>query len=76
MAGAVSFFGASLVSLAACEKCNGLDHTPLYKFLLSKVGQDWDDIYSEAVAWLDKDEPIFRLVALQPEDGERYMRTG
>ncbi|WP_417700851.1 hypothetical protein [Pseudophaeobacter sp.] len=53
-----------------------MDHTPLYKFLLSKVGQDWDDIYSEAVAWLDKDEPIFRLVALQPEDGERYMRTG
>ncbi|WP_375697911.1 hypothetical protein [Pseudophaeobacter sp. TrK17] len=55
---------------------HGLDYTPLYRFLLSKVGQDWDDVYSEAVARLDTEDPIFRMVALQPEDGERYVRTG
>ena len=26
----------------------GLDYTPLYKFLLSKVGCKWDEVYSEA----------------------------
>lgn len=34
----------------------GLDFTPLYKFLLSKVGQDWDKVYSEAVSRLDGNE--------------------
>ncbi len=41
----------------------GLDYTPLYKFLLSKVGQDWDKIHSEAISRLDKEEPIYYLVA-------------
>jgi hypothetical protein len=34
----------------------GLDFTPLYKFLLSKVGKDWDKVYSEAVSRLDGNE--------------------
>ena len=40
----------------------GLDFTPLYMFLLSKVGQNWDDIYSEAVSRLPYSDPIFHLV--------------
>lgn len=54
----------------------GLDYTPLFRFLLSKVGQDWGSVYSEAVARLDKEEPIFRLVALHKEDRQAYVRTG
>ncbi len=42
----------------------GLDYTPLYRFLLSKVGKPWDDVYSEAVSRLDKEEPIFYIVDL------------
>ena len=41
----------------------GLDYTPLYKFLLSKVGEDWDLVHSEALSRLDKEEPIYHIVA-------------
>ena len=37
----------------------GLDYTPLFKFLLSKVGQDWDEVFSEAKSRVNKSEPIF-----------------
>ncbi len=37
----------------------GLDYTPLFKFLLSKVGHEWDSVFSEAVSRLDKTEPIY-----------------
>lgn len=30
------------------NKRRGLDFTPLYMFLISKIGQKWDEIYSEA----------------------------
>lgn len=49
----------------------GLDYTPLYKFLLSKIGQDWTAIHSEAVSRLDKQEPIYYLVKLNKE-GHSY----
>ena len=42
---------------------HGLDYTPLYRFLLSKVGQDWAEVHSEAVARLDREDPIWRMVA-------------
>ncbi len=42
---------------------HGLDYTPLYRFLLSKVGCDWNEVHSEAVSRLDTQEPIFHLVA-------------
>lgn len=42
---------------------NGLDYTPLFRFLLSKVGEDWDTVHSEAVSRLDKEEPIYWMVA-------------
>lgn len=55
---------------------NGLDYTPLYRFLLSKVGQDWDAVHSEAVARLDGAEPIFHMVALREDDEQDYIRSG
>lgn len=41
----------------------GRDYTPLFKFLLSRVGADWTQTHREAVARLDKAEPIFWMVA-------------
>ncbi|ORE90280.1 hypothetical protein ATO4_21902 [Aurantimonas sp. 22II-16-19i] len=54
----------------------GLDYTPLFRFLLSKVGQDWDAVHSEAVSRLDTAEPIFWLVALTEGDREAFVRVG
>jgi len=54
----------------------GLDYTPLFKFLLSKRGQKWSDVYSEAVARLDRSEPIFWLVANREHERQRYVRYG
>lgn len=54
----------------------GYDYTPLFKFLLSKVGEKWDEIYSEAKSRLDKEEPIFWLVALHPDEREDFIRCG
>lgn len=54
----------------------GLDYTPLFRFLLSKVGENWDDIFSEAKSRLDKTDPIFWMVALREEDKKDYIRIG
>lgn len=54
----------------------GLDYTPLFMFLLSKVGKDWDSIHSEAVKRLDKEEPIFYLVARNEEEKKDVVRCG
>lgn len=54
-------------SMKKCDK-RGLDYTPLYKFLLSKVGQDWDAIHSEAISRLDKEEPIYYMVARNEDE--------
>ncbi len=54
----------------------GLDYTPLFRFLLSRVGRKWDEIYSEAIARLDRNDPIFWLVALHEDDAQAYIRTG
>lgn len=55
---------------------HGLDYTPLFRFLLSKVGEDWSDTYSEAVTRLDRSEPIFWMVATSKKDGRPYVRIG
>ncbi|MBM1633898.1 hypothetical protein JQV27_13175 [Sulfitobacter mediterraneus] len=55
---------------------HGLDYTPLFKFLLSKVGQNWDEVHSEAVSRLDNDEPISWLVSETKEEGRPFVRTG
>ena len=63
----------------AKDRQHGLDYTPLYQFLLSKVGADWDDVYREAVSRLpndshrDRDEPIYRIVARLPKDKRDYV---
>lgn len=48
----------------------GFDYTPLFKFLLSRVGQDWDTVFSEAVSRLDKKEPVFWIVDMHYEPGD------
>lgn len=57
-------------------KQHGLDYTPLYKFLLSKVGRQWDEVYSEVIARLDKKEPIFWMVAIQDKGRKNYFCSG
>jgi hypothetical protein len=54
----------------------GLDYTPLYRFLLSNVGQDWPAVHSEAVSRLDRTDPIFHMVAIREEDREMFFRAG
>lgn len=53
----------------------GLDYTPLFKFLLSKVGQNFDEVYSEAMQRLEfsnNDNPIFWMVV--PENDRFGLR--
>ena len=58
------------------KKERGLDYTPLFKFLLSKVGNNWNEVFSEAKSRLDKQEPIFWAVALNEEEKKDYIRVG
>ncbi|MCL2075657.1 MAG: hypothetical protein FWH15_04315 [Betaproteobacteria bacterium] len=50
------------------KKRRGLDYTPLFKFLLSKVGHEWNAVHAEAVRRLDRSDPIFWLVALHEHE--------
>ncbi|OLZ58457.1 hypothetical protein [Amycolatopsis keratiniphila] len=54
----------------------GLDYTPLFRFLLGKVGEDWDGVRDEAAARLDSPDPIHWLVARQPHERSDYVRIG
>lgn len=54
----------------------GLDYTPLFRFLLSRVGSEWNGVYSEAVARLDRPDPIFWLVARNEGERRDIVRTG
>lgn len=58
------------------RKERGLDYTPLFKFLLSKVGSNWNEVFSEAKSRLDKQDPIFWMVALNEEEKKDYVRLG
>jgi hypothetical protein len=57
--------------------CRGLDYTPLFKYLLSKVGQDWDKVYSDIKPRVKSIEPIFWMVKLYehktPYEQEAYF---
>ncbi|WP_067710020.1 hypothetical protein [Nocardia yamanashiensis] len=53
----------------------GRDYTPLFRFLLSKVGSDWEGTYAEAQSRLDQSEPIFWLVAVREADRRDYVRV-
>ncbi len=54
----------------------GLDYTPLFRFLLTKVGMPWDEIYAAVTARLDRSEPIFWMVALQAHERKEFVRIG
>lgn len=58
------------------SKQRGLDYTPLFKFLLSRVGCNWNDVFSEAKSRLDKQDPIFWIVALHENEKRYYVRIG
>jgi len=58
------------------KKERGLDYTPLFRFLQSKVGTEWDNVFSEAKSRLDKTEPIFWIVAINENEKEEYVRVG
>lgn len=58
------------------KKERGFDYTPLYRFLISKVGSDWNDVFSEAKSRLDKTEPIFVIVALKENEKHDFVRIG
>jgi hypothetical protein len=66
-------FGGSLAKMKLGKR-HGLDYTPLYKFLLSKVGQPYEEVYKEAISRLDNPEPIKHIVRKQNDDG--YVRVG
>lgn len=55
---------------------HGLDYTPLFRFLLSRVGNDWDETYSEAVTRIDRSDPIFWLVARSEDERQPHVRLG
>jgi len=54
----------------------GLDYTPLYRFLLSKVGADWGEVYQEASSRVDDVERLYDIVARQEDDRKDYVATG
>lgn len=61
------------------DRKHGYDYTPLFKFLLSKVGQPWDVVFSEAVSRLDSEEPIFWMVetdAFRLDNHHGYFYAG
>jgi hypothetical protein len=62
-------------SMARGER-RGLDYTPLFRFLLSRVGEDWDAVYQEAASRLDQTAPIFWLVARDDAERREVVRIG
>ncbi|MES2951687.1 MAG: hypothetical protein V4858_24430 [Pseudomonadota bacterium] len=54
----------------------GFDYTPLFKFLLSRVGRRWDVVHAEAIRRLDRPDPIFWLVALHEDERQQVVRVG
>lgn len=54
----------------------GLDYTPLFRFLLSRIGTRWDEVHAEAIARLDREAPIYWLVARREEDKQARVRVG
>lgn len=54
----------------------GLDYTPLFRFLISRVGEDWASTYSDAVARIDRSEPIFWIVARSELERQSVVRIG
>lgn len=58
------------------KRQRGLDYTPLFRFLLARVGEPWDLVFSEAIARLDRPDPVFWLVARQESERQDFVRVG
>lgn len=54
---------------------HGRDYTPLFRFLLSRVGASWDEVYAEAKPRLDTHEPIYWIVATSEATKRDWIRT-
>jgi hypothetical protein len=54
------------------------DYTPLFKFLLGKVGCKWNDVYKEARSRLNTCVPIYWMVSrnFYKTDVASYIRVG
>lgn len=57
-------------------KRHGLDYTPLFRFLLSRVGRPWDEVLAEAMARLDRPDPIWWMVSDGRTPPLPYVRIG
>lgn len=53
----------------------GLDYTPLFKFLLSKVGKFWTEIHKEAISRVEDEDKIFWIVAKNEDDKQDVVRV-
>ncbi len=71
----VEGFEGNRMSMKSGEQ-RGVDYTPLFRFLLSKIGQDWSKVHSEAVSRLDKPDPIWWMVAIDESDKKERVRIG
>lgn len=54
----------------------GMDYTPLYKFLLSKVGQPWEAVHSEAVSRIDDPNAVYDIIVTDPLDKRETTYMG
>jgi len=56
----------------------GLDYTPLYRFLLSRIGQVWSSVYKEIVPRIAETSPIYHIVNINitKEEIKNEKRNG
>lgn len=54
----------------------GLDYTPLYKFLLSKVGQNFDEVYKEVIKRVNDRSAIFHMFRKHEFETGDFVRLG
>ncbi len=56
----------------------GWDYTPLFKYLLSKVGQPWDDVYKDIKPKLNSTDPIYWMISTNKDVTTLlgYIRVG
>lgn len=55
---------------------HGLDYTPLYRFLLSRLGRDWDAVVSEALPRIANRDALYHLVARHSDEECAFVRLG
>lgn len=55
---------------------HGLDYTPLYRFLLSRLGQDWDAVASEALPRIADKDALYHMVFRRGDEERDFVRLG